>query len=390
MTVNSMKDSIVSKDSISVTNTQETETSYIENQSQCEINTTIHDLSDTEDYLNVERMRVALDAESFTMPKGLTREQKRQFIIGSAASITSEGYTSNKETEDTMKAELNRVDFSDDLSETESNVESEELSIKSNHAVPHLSDLMGEYEDELAKTNEDFSNQFKNDYEETVGRISDNCDNIEKAAMSNIYALYESKGIFTRDTVVDEDVEFTQKEALQLKTSRNILHNIMMYKSQEGLLEYLTTGEGKSIVKEVAVNPAFLEREYNKFKSFKRKNKLFNSLNFESAINICYMNTDKENFRHYTAFCYCLLRYLNSMRKEGILENNLIYATFTSATSNASIYRPRPFYSDLFEKLESLRQSEKPKYKIKEPTVKPPTIKNAKKKSTKRNKKYKR
>ena len=34
--------------------------------------------------LNVERMRVALDAEVFTMPKGLTREQKRQFIIGSA------------------------------------------------------------------------------------------------------------------------------------------------------------------------------------------------------------------------------------------------------------------------------------------------------------------
>jgi len=34
--------------------------------------------------INVERMRVALDAEVFTMPKGLTREQKRQFIIGSA------------------------------------------------------------------------------------------------------------------------------------------------------------------------------------------------------------------------------------------------------------------------------------------------------------------
>ena len=338
--------------------------------------------------INVERMRVALDAEVFTMPKGLTREQKRQFIIGSADSTTLEGYTPNKETEDAMKAALDRVDFSDDLSETESNVESEELSIKSNHVIPHLSDLMEDYEEELAKTNEEFGNQFKDDYEETVGRIKENCDTIEEAAKAKIYALYETKNIFNRDTPV-EDSEFSSDELLQLNTSRNIIHNIDMYKTQDGLMEYLTTGEGKSIVKEVAVNPVFLEREYDRFKSFKRKNKLFNSLNFESAINVSEMNNDKENFRHYTAFCYCLLRYLNSMRKEGILERYVIYATFTSATSNASIYRPRPFYSDLFEKLESLRQNEKPKYEIRQPTVQPPTVKNAKKKSKKRNKKYK-
>ncbi len=34
--------------------------------------------------IDVERMSVALDSEVFTMPKGLSREQKRQFIIGSA------------------------------------------------------------------------------------------------------------------------------------------------------------------------------------------------------------------------------------------------------------------------------------------------------------------
>lgn len=270
----------------------------------------------------------------------------------------------------------------------EDDIDTTEIDASVEHVIPHLSDLMEEYEEELTKTNEEFGNQFKDDYEETVGRIKENCDTIEEAAKAKIYALYETKNIFNRDTSV-EDSEFSSDELLQLNASRNIIHNINMYKTQDGLMEYLTTGEGKSIVKEVAVNPAFLEREYERFKSFKRKNKLFNSLNFESAINVSEMNTDKENFRHYTAFCYCLLRYLNSMRKEGILERYVIYATFTSATSNASIYRPRPFYSDLFDKLESLRQNEKPKYEIRQPTVQPPTIKNAKKKSKKRNKKYK-
>ena len=271
---------------------------------------------------------------------------------------------------------------SNDEPVTEIENEYEEDSEK--HAnVPLLSDLMGDYQDEIDEANTDFANQFKTDYEETIGRITENASNIEKSAQDKIIELYTSKNIFTRDTDFSTD-EFSIEEKNKLKYFQNILQNIEMYRTQEGLLTFLKEAK---IVKEVASNLEFLKREYSKFKHFKRRNKLYNSLNFDSAINVIESNLSNVKFKHYNAFCYCLLRYLNFLEDKNELKSNLIYATFTSATTNASIYSPRPFYTTLFEKLDILESSSPVEYKKRLPTVNYPTTTNRKKKTTKRSNK---
>lgn len=275
---------------------------------------------------------------------------------------------------------LNSADIEKIVDEAPNAIE-ESITTEDSAPVPHLSELMADYQEGVADATEEFGNQFKTDYEETVGRIKENCDAIEKAATEKLLDLYKSKNIFTHDNTVT-DSDFTPEELAKLKHFKNVLHNIEMYKNQDGLMNFVRS---ENIIKEVATNPEFLKREYIKFKSFKRVSQVQNSLNFDSAIKAAFNNVDSAEFKPFIAFCYCLLRYLNYLNKENKLASYLVYATFTSATTNASIYSPRPFYTMLFDELSTLKVDSKKSYEKRIPTVLPPSIPRKKKGAKKRN-----